>query len=218
MTKLILKTLVGSRAHGLHKEDSDYDWRGVFLEPTSKILSLNYKSSNIQWIEDKEDTTSYELGHFLHLACKSNPSILECLVSPIEESTEEGLTLRALFPYLWNSVDVYKAFCGYSHNQQKKFMDNKDDRPWKYAVAYLRVLMLAEELLTKGTMTVFIESEKTRNMLKEIKAGLYTKGEIINEAERLKDKVKKAYENNKDKKTDFEAVNEFLLRIRQVNW
>jgi predicted nucleotidyltransferase len=32
--KQILKVLVGSRAHDLYTEDSDYDYRGVFIYPT----------------------------------------------------------------------------------------------------------------------------------------------------------------------------------------
>jgi len=41
--KIILKVLVGSRAHGLANKDSDYDYRAVYVLPTSKILSLGYK-------------------------------------------------------------------------------------------------------------------------------------------------------------------------------
>lgn len=119
MRKTILKTLVGSRSHGLHNEDSDFDFRGVSLEKTSSMMSLGYKNHPVSWIEGKEDQTSYELGHFLQLATKSNPSILEVLVAPVEEKTKEGEDLRALFPCLWNSVDVYNSFTGYSHNQQK---------------------------------------------------------------------------------------------------
>mgnify|MGYP001501964861 CR=1 FL=1 len=39
----ILKVLVGSRAHGLSTETSDYDYRGVFVQPTETILSLGGK-------------------------------------------------------------------------------------------------------------------------------------------------------------------------------
>lgn len=218
MHKVILKTLVGSRAHGLHNENSDYDYRGVFIEKTSDILSLNYKNHPIQWIEGKEDQTSYELGHFLHLACRSNPSILEVLVAPVIEVSNEGSALRELFPHVWNSKDVYNAFTGYSHNQQKKFLDSKDGRPLKYAVAYIRVLYLAEEILTKGTMTMEIKDPVLKTMLSEIKLGKLTRGNIINEADIIKAKVSKAYDENKDKKTDFDKVNEFLLKTRKHNW
>lgn len=218
MKKIILKTLVGSRAHGLHHEDSDYDFRGVFINSTSELLSLGNKNHTVSWVEGREDETSYELSHFLHLATKSNPSILEVLASPIQEITSEGEELRALFPYLWNSKDVYNAFIGYGHNQRKKFIENKDNRTFKYSVAYIRVLLLAEELLTKGTMTVHIQGSDIKNMLLEIKAGFMNKGFVIDKAEELEARVKIAYEANPNKETDLDRVNDYLLKVRKNNW
>jgi len=216
--KTILKSLVGSRAHGLHREDSDYDFRGVFVVPTSELLSLGYKEKAVSWLEgEKEDQTAYEVHHFLNLAVHSNPSILEVMASPVQEETEEGIRLRALFPYIWNSRDVYNAFCGYSHNQQKKFMDGKDERPWKYAVAYIRVLLLAEELLSQGTLTVKVAEENAQK-LRDIKAEKFSRGFVIDWAEQLKGYVKRAYEANPNKQTDFEKVNEYLLWVRKENW
>lgn len=218
MKKIILKTLVGSRAHGLHNKDSDYDYRGVFIQPTSEILMLGHKNHAISWIEGKEDETSYELSHFLQLATKSNPSVLEVLVSPAQETTLEGEELRNLFPYIWNSKDVYNAFTGYSHNQRKKFIEDKDGRTFKYAVAYLRTLLLAEELLTYGTMTVNIKDEYIKEMLLEIKCGFMNKGFVIDEAEKLQTKVKIAYDKNSNKTTDMDKINDYLLKTRKNNW
>jgi len=73
----ILKVLVGSHAHGLATAESDFDYRAVFVQPTSEILGLGHKAQNNQWIEGDIDNTSYEIGHFLFLATKSNPTILE---------------------------------------------------------------------------------------------------------------------------------------------
>ena len=52
MKKEILKVLVGSRAHELHNKNSDYDYRGVFVLPTSEIFSLNYKIHNVEKINN----------------------------------------------------------------------------------------------------------------------------------------------------------------------
>lgn len=139
--KKILKVLVGSRAHGLHNEDSDHDYRGVFIQPTSEILKLGKTKRHTSWIEGKIDDTSWELGHFLQMAVKCNPTILEVFLSPIEEETEDCKELRALFPHVWNSNDVKNAFIGYGLNQRKKFLDGKDNRPNKFAAAYLRSLV-----------------------------------------------------------------------------
>lgn len=158
--RVILKALVGSRAHGLARPDSDYDYRGVFIVPTDEILSVNPSYDNTSWIEGKEDNTAHEIRDFLQLAIHSNPSVLETLVSPVVEENQWGAELRELFPYLWNSKDAYNSFSGYSNNQRKKFLEDKDDRPWKYATAYIRVLLLGIELLRYGTMTVDIDKQQ----------------------------------------------------------
>jgi predicted nucleotidyltransferase len=227
---------VGSRAHGLHNENSDYDHRGVFIVPTSEILSLGYKEKATSWLEGQgEDATAYELHHFLHLACHSNPSILEVLVSPTIESTPVGDELKTLFPYLWNSVDVVNAFIGYGKNQQKKYLDDKDGRPGKFATAWVRILLLGIELLKYGTMTVNVEEQEkvigrisphivTANISNGTVLGiikgnvLFSKGQIVDLAAKLQKNLEKAYEENKDKKTDFDKVNAFLLKTRKENW
>jgi hypothetical protein len=214
---MILKTLVGSRAHGLHNDDSDYDYRGVFVQSTSELLSLNNKVRTTNWIEGKEDNTSYELSHFLSLACRSNPAVLEVLVSPVIEETQEGRELRELFPYVWNSRDVFNSFYGYSHNQKKKFVDNKDDRAKKYAVAAIRNMRLGIELLQNGTMTVLVGCSDLRRFLLAIRAGEVTYGFILDHILMCEEDLKSAYNKNKHKMTDFDKVNEFLLNVRRNN-
>lgn len=224
MNKNILKVLVGSRAHGLDNPNSDYDYRGVMVMPTSEYLALKHKESEgiVSWFEGKEenklDQSIYEIKHFLNLAIHSNPSILEVFVSPAVESTTEGDALRALFPHVWNSNDVYNAFVGYSHNQQKKMLDNKDNRWNKYGCAYGRVLLLAEELLSEGTMTVKIPEGVDKRTLLGIKNKEISVGFIIDWCQKLRERVKKAYDSNPNKETDYDKVNEFLINTRKNNW
>jgi uncharacterized protein len=220
MNKQILKVLVGSRAHGLETPESDYDYRGVMVMPTSEFLSLKHKDNegNVSWIEGQEDQSIYELKHFLNLATHSNPSILEVFVSPVIEATYEGYQLRNLFPFVWSSNDVFNAFTGYSGNQQKKMLTNKDQRWNKYGVAYARVLLLAEEILSKGTMTVQLEEGVNKRILLGIKNKEYSTGFIIDWCEKLKANVETAYKANPDKKTDYDKINHFLLDTRKDNW
>lgn len=220
MNKQILKVLVGSRAHGLDTPESDYDYRGVMVMPTSEYVAIRHKDSegNVSWIEGKEDQSIYEIKHFLNLAAHSNPSILEVFVSPVIESTMEGDALRALFPFIWSSNDVLNAFIGYGLNQQKKMLDNKDNRWHKYGCAYGRILLLAEELLSKGTMTVRLEEGDNKKILLGIKNKEYSTGFIIDWCEKLTANVKKAYDANPNKQTNYDYINQFLLNVRKNNW
>ena len=244
---LILKCLVGSRAHGLDTKDSDYDYRGVYVEPTKKILSLGYKYKGSHWLEGKEDQTTYEIGHFLHLALKCNPTILEVFMAPIvrdeeyersyiagafgcgETNTDAldildyckrlkfGNELRKLFTHVWNPKDAFTSFVGYGLNQRKKMLDKKDDRPRKYAVAYLRTVWNLYDLLVTGKFSLNIVDPDFKKELQEIKSGgrPLDLGYVINRAENLRAKAERVLPLC-DHKADPEKVNEFLLKIRQV--
>lgn len=125
--KEILKVLVGSRAHGLADADSDYDYRGVFVVDTTEILKLGGKIKNTHWVEGQTDQTSWEIGHFLQMATKCNPTILEVFHAPIkiQDSTPCGLSLRNLFDKVWNTNDVMNSHIGYGLNQRKSFLKIK---------------------------------------------------------------------------------------------
>ena len=231
--KEILKCIVGSQAHELAGPDSDFDYRGVFIVPTSEILKLGGSVKHTSWIEGKEDDTSWEIGHFLNLAAHCNPTILEVFLAPtMKESfvknpsqeiiklniTPEGEELRELFPKVWNSQGVRDAFIGYGLNQRKKFLEEKDGRPAKFAVAYLRTLYQAYHLLTTGTFPISMKGTEIYETLKEWKTGKYEIGDVIQKCHGWQKLVELAFEKNPDKQTDVDAVNRFLLKIRKENW
>lgn len=218
--KQILKVIVGSRAHGLSTPESDFDYRGVFLNSTSEILKIGGSIQQTSWIEGKDDDTSWELSHFLFLATKCNPTILEVFLAPEVENTltPEGEALRALFPYIWNSKGVHDAFMGYGFNQRKKFLDDKDKRAAKYAAAYLRTLYQAQELLSTNTFTVRIADTPIGDTVSKWKFGDFTVGEVMQTCSDWQGKVEQAYAANPDKQTDVDKINDFLLNIRKTNW
>lgn len=218
----ILKALVGSRAHGLHREDSDWDWRGIYVQPTREILALGHNPKTVQWLEGKEDFTNYEIGHFLMLATKANPSVLELLVSPTTETPlingrNWGAEIQALFPYLYNPQDAFNAFSGYSLNQRKKMLDDKDGRKWKYALAYIRTLQNLCDLLLDDKFSLEIKRDDRRVILADIRDGKVTSGDIIDHAETLVFFCKKMLEVAKNRQ-DLGRVNDLLLEVRRSFW
>ena len=217
MKNTILKVLTGSRAHGLHRPDSDYDFRGVYVTPTSEILSLFHKYKGTQWLEGTEDNTSYELGHFLQLAVKSNPTILEVFMAPVEECNELGKELKELFPYVWNPKNAFDAFTGYGFNQRKKFLENKDDRSDKFAIAWIRTLHNLSDLLETGAFKLEVTDAVLKAHLTTYQSGNYSLGQVVDTAEYYYHKCvlllsRCKHEGNVDK------VNEFLLKVRKSNW
>lgn len=226
MSKIILKALVGSRAHGLANSDSDWDWRGVFVAPTSQIVlePIGFQVKDTGWFEgtgdgvNKIDDTSYEIGKFLKMATTSNPSVLEILGSPrYEILTEEGEKLVELLPKLWSSKGVRDAFGGYAHNQVKKMLEDKDGRRWSYAKHYIRTLLMGVDLLKTGELTMVVPAWAQPRLL-EIKDGVWSVGKVLDWGEALNKELEEAYLDTVDKKTDMEAVKDFLIEIRKNNW
>jgi predicted nucleotidyltransferase len=225
----ILKVLVGSRAHGLADENSDYDYRGVFVVPTKEHFRIGSKIKNTHWIEGQEDNTSWEVGHFLQMATQCNPTILEALCGVnllgeeghgVCDSSDRsfGLELQKLFPYIWSSKRVYDAFGGYAHNQQKKFMDGKDARPWKFAVAWLRTLWQGTMLLRTRVLPLYVSDPTQRNLLRAIKQGSVSRGRVVDYAHNLREDLNDAYALNPNQEVDLEVVNEYLFSVRDCYW
>lgn len=222
----ILKVLVGSHAHGLATAESDYDYRAVFVQPTSEILSLGSKAVSNQWFEGDVDNTAYEIGHFLFLATKSNPTILETFVAPRQailipmNQTVESICaeLPRLFPYVWDSHAALNAFTGYGYNQRKKFLDNKDQRANKYAVAWLRTLILAYELFTEGSMTLNLTGHPEFDRLLAWKSGQWKLGEVMDVTAHWEQRARDAFERHEKRTPDMARINGFLLDVRRAFW
>ena len=215
---VILKALVGSRAHGLHTEDSDYDYRGVYVVPTKDILSLGFKYKGSSWIEGDIDDTSYEIGHFLQLCTKANPAVFEILMSDTYTvSTKYIIELKQLFPYMYDPKDAFNAFAGYSKNQQKKLLEDKEGRRLKFGVAYVRTAMMLVDLLEKGMFSLRIDSEERKRKLQGIKEDIYSDGEILDLAEHYISYARSILPEVKNQQ-DLSIINDFLLSVRKDFW
>lgn len=226
-TRLILKVLVGSRAHGLAYEQSDHDYRGVFVQPTSTLplICLEGRHQTTDWVEKRpveqagsfRDDTSWEFAHFLKLAVACNPSILEAFTAPVVETSEDGDALRELFPSVWHPARVAEAAIGYGENQRTKMLAGKDGRPEKFAVAYLRTLIQAEWLLRTGVLLSNLERHPEFQTLLLLRNKLVTPGQVIDKCAEWTQRVREAV-GGCSHKPDLGAVEDFLLRMRQKHW
>lgn len=216
--RTILTVITGSQAHGLATPESDVDRRGVFVVPTTALLAIGETPERTQRPSDGDDDARWEVGHFLTLATKSNPSILEVLRAPVEEADSWGLQLRDLFPAVWSSRGVYEAFTGYGLSQRKRFLESQDERSPKYAVAYLRTLYMAHSLLVTDNYYITMQDTSIYPTLVRWKRGEYTVGEVIETCLNWAQAVEVAYACNPHKQTDLAAVNDYLLRLRRALW
>lgn len=219
---MLLRVLVGSRAHGISNEDSDYDYRGVFVYPTAKVMSLFYKYKWSDWIEGDEDNTAYEVRHFLEMAAKCNPSILEVFKAPVMHITDEGREIRKLFRDVVDDRLMKNAFFGYGYNQQKKMLDNKDSRWHKFGTAYIRVLhqlyewFLYRELPVKFTDDTCynMTNMSIRDTLIKIRQKEFSPGEIIDISRKYKEAIDILYQKLE---TDGRLIRQTPVGIDRIN-
>ncbi|USX49293.1 DNA polymerase beta superfamily protein [Lentzea sp. HUAS12] len=94
---MILEVVIGSHAYGLASPESDVDRRGVFVAPTEAFWRFDKPPTSVEGPDPEQ--LSWEVEHFCRLGLKSNPTVLEALVSPLVEiSTPLGEELRDLLP------------------------------------------------------------------------------------------------------------------------
>ncbi|HEX8286655.1 MAG TPA: nucleotidyltransferase domain-containing protein [Pyrinomonadaceae bacterium] len=212
---VIYRCVVGSRAFGLDDENSDTDFRGIYLPPAEIHWSMFGVPEQLENSETEE--CYWELQKFLILALKANPNILECLYTPLveykNEIAEELLAMRRDFL----SKLVYQTYNGYVMSQFKKL--EQDLRAngaikWKHAMHLIRLLLQGIGILRDSDLTVRVEAN--RQTLLSIKRG-ETDWKEVNELRlNLHKEFERAFaETSLPERPDYEKANEFLIKARR---
>jgi hypothetical protein len=116
---IIFEALTGSHAYGLNEANSDIDYKGVFVLPLDDLLSDDYIT---EVSDEKNDITYFEIGRFIELLNKSNPTAIELLFSPVENIRIK----HECFDFLLENKEKYiskklkETFGKYAEQQIKK--------------------------------------------------------------------------------------------------
>ncbi|MEV4254227.1 nucleotidyltransferase domain-containing protein [Spirillospora sp. NPDC049652] len=157
----VLSVVVGSRAYGLDTAASDTDRRGVFVAPTELYWHFDKPPTHVTGPEDEQ--FSWEFERFCELALAANPTVLECLWSPLVEHVTpvgaELLDARAAFV----SKRAHRSFVGYADSQFRK-MENHEARNPKHVMHMLRLLISGLHLLEHGEPLVRMDEHRDRLM------------------------------------------------------
>ena len=79
--RLLYEYIRGSHLYGLNVETSDIDTSGVYMCKPNELIGLGFDYKD-QVSDSKHDNTWYEIGNYLKLLLKSNPTVMESLFVP----------------------------------------------------------------------------------------------------------------------------------------
>ena len=209
----ILSVVTGSRAYGLDTADSDVDRRGVFVAPTELFWRLDKPPTHLDG--PLPEQFSWEVERFCGLALAANPTVLECLWSPlVEKTTEEGAELRALSP-AFLSRKAHQTFLHYAERQfQRATPADGGPVKWKHVMHLLRLLISGRHLVETGEPLVDVTPHRER--LLAVRRGERTWAEVTAWREELLAGLDAALAATPlPEAPDRAAVEDFLVSVRR---
>lgn len=230
--KVILAVMAGSRGHGFDTPESDYDIHGVFVRPTETVLGLDgVGTETYEWKGEYQgkpcDFVFHEIGKFLSLCLKGNPTALNVLAFDVlpgfsNDAWYTAGSLRSLLPKLIHK-NTLKPFLGYAKDQLRRLdegmsVHGKGGKPsGKWAAHVFRILWQGLELADKGKLIVRFDPEQTMILL-DVRSGNFAldtaRGMALVWIKELEEYVDGKEPTPLPEKPDREAVNAFLLIAR----
>ena len=211
----IYACVVGSRGYGLDRAGSDVDRRGVFLAPTPLFWGLTKPPSHVDG--PGMEQFSWELERYCELALQANPTVMECLWSPIVESvTDVGRELLALRGAFLSSA-VADTYGNYARDQFQRLANTRrrtGEIRWKQAMHMLRLLLAGAWVLREGEVLVDVRAHRAD--LLAVRDGERTWEEVTAWSDRLVEDLAVARSQTRlPSEPDSSAIEEFLVRTRR---
>lgn len=212
---VIYRCITGSRAYGLDNDASDTDLRGFYLPPAELHWSLYGVPEQLE--NDENQESYWEMQKFITLALKANPNILECLYTPLVETTtplaQELIDMRSIFV----SKLIYQTYNGYVMSQFKKLnhhIENYGTIKWKHAMHLIRLLLSGIIALREGYIPVRVEEHR------EVLLAIRHEEKSWDEVNKLRLNLHKEFDTAFEQTTlpdrpDYERANEFLVKARR---
>jgi predicted nucleotidyltransferase len=214
-TVTLLSGIGGSQAYGLDTDQSDFDRYGVFLAPTRSILGIYPIQETLT--QTAPDSTMHELGKFVRLAIKANPTILDLLYLEDYEVVHPAGQMLIDHRSMFLSKTVYKSFGGYARAQAQRLKNRGDsfssdtrNRTAKHARHCFRLMRQGAELLQTRTMTLKVTNREELFALGEMPVD-----QIV---ERFEAEFARfdAVETSLPDEPDLDDINRMLLKIRET--
>ena len=239
----ILRVLVGSSLTGITGADNTQDWdiNAIFIEPKEYVIGFRKKDDYTYRTQPEGvrrqpgdiDFTSYSLRKFLYLALKGNPSILMLLFAPgshVAYINQFGWELRELSQHI-ASKKAGTPFLGYLESQEKRLVGelkgHMPKRPeliekygydTKYAAHALRLGYQGIEYMETGRMNLPMLADPG-NHLRDVRAGLFTLEQVVEELMNVKAELKTAIDNSPlPEEPDYQTIEYWMIGVHEDHW
>lgn len=225
--ELLLVGVTGSTAYGLATEDSDVDRLGIYHVPTETVLGLNFNMARASRVSTDPDAQLHEIGKFVGLALKANPTVTELLYLDGYEVRDPRIEpLFKIRSKLLGQRSVRTAYAGYASAQAQRlakrqaegrdgFNSDLAKRTAKHARHCFRLMLQAEQLLVSGEITVDVSRHRDELFAigelaeNDVAAFVARFDERSQEIDRL--------ESDLPEEPDWEAAEAFLRQFRIDN-
>lgn len=192
---ILAARVAGSRGYNLHREDSDWDFAGIYASPPVWLLSMSPPPDTYQHDSQNKrpgecDYTFYEVGKWVKLLCKGTPNALETLFA-----TETGIMSRSVAALAAESAKLVAKttlanYFGFAEAQLTKaknglHVHTTGGRPcekWFYHL--FRLIADAKSLIETGTMQPYRHPGEERDRIMMIRNGDLDIEKTLVEAER----------------------------------
>ena len=211
----VLSVIVGSHAYGLDTDESDVDRRGVYVPPTRLFWTFEKPPVSVDGPE--QERLSWEVEHFLSLALKANPTVLEVLASDLVETcTPIGSELRDLLPLLLSqrAADSYRRATAQQFARASAAMASGGTPRWKQVMHVIRLLTLCDRLLSTGELVIKVDEH--RSQLLAVRDGDVPWKDVVKWVEDLRDRTARAVLRSPlPAVPDTAAVEDWLVSVRR---
>lgn len=158
--KILYAAEGGSRAWNIHRPDSDYDVRFIYVQPLNKYLRLNSCVSK-DVIEVSPDTRKidieihgWDLRKALNLLIKSNCTAIEWIRSPVvylREGRTVGVMKEFAYKY-FNPKSIGYHYHNLAKANFKKYIEGKPETRASRYIHVIRSLTAATWMLDRNTL------------------------------------------------------------------